>query len=117
MKAADYVVKHRLVSSMSMRNMLDAVRQNEGSEVLLYCPQFEELYYDIKMKFEFLVGRIEGFYDAIKDIDEIKPFALVAKEQYFSGILFNLRHGNVSNVREALSDMNIKVLEEWLSIT
>lgn len=114
LKCVDYVNKHRLVSSMSVRNMLNVIRTNEGDEVLSYCPQFKDLYYEIKCKYEYTVGHIEGFYKAIKNIDDIKPFAMIAKDQYFSGVLFGLRHNKVSSVRESLANMNIRQLESWL---
>lgn len=116
MKCEDYVKKHRLVSSVSIRNILDVIRTNEGDEFISYCPQFKDLYYDIRVKYEYLVGKAEGFYSAIKDIDDRKKFAMVAKDQIFSGILFGLKYNKISNVREALADMNIKHLEIWLKV-
>jgi len=116
MKCEDYVKKHRLVSCMSQRNMLDAVRTNEGDEILLYAPQFEKLFWEIKCNYERLVGRIEGFYDATKHIEDKKEFALLVKDQKFSGVLFGLRHGKINSIRQGIADMNIKQLEQWLGM-
>ncbi|KKL47680.1 hypothetical protein LCGC14_2333150, partial [marine sediment metagenome] len=115
-KCCDYVKKHRLVSSMSQRNMLDAVRTNEGDEILLYAPQFEKLFWEIKCRYEKLTGQIEGFYEAIKHIDDKKKFALLAKDQKFSGVLFGLKHGKTDSIKQYLADMNIKALEQWLGM-
>ena len=116
MKCVDYVKRHRLISCMSKRNMLDAVRTNEGEEVLLYAPQFEKLHWEIKYNYERIVGEITGFYNAIKHIDGKKEFAMLAKDQIFSGTLFGLKHGKVNNIKQYLAEMNIKTLEQWLGI-
>lgn len=116
MKCEDYVVKHRFISSMSQRNLLDIVRTNEGSEVLLYVKQFDELYHDIRSKFERLRGEIHGYYNAIKHIDDRKQFAAMATTQKFSGILFGVHFGKVATIEDALATMNIKNLEQWLDL-
>lgn len=116
LKCEDYVKKHRLVSSISQRNLLDVVRTNEESEVLLYCKQFDELFNDIKSRYEYLRGEIHGFYNAIKHIDDRKQFAALATTQKFSGVLFGVKYGKASSIESALADMNIKNLEQWLEL-
>jgi len=92
------------------------VRTNEGDEILLYAPQFKDLYWEIKCKYEYFLGQIEGFYNAIKHIDDHKEFAMLAKNQIYSGALFCLKHGKVDSARQYLANMNIKHLEEMLEL-
>jgi len=115
-KCEDYLRKHRMVSSMSIRNMLDAIRTNEVDEVLVYCPQFKDMCYDLKTKYEHLVGKIEGVYSIISDIDDKKQFASYATKYNFSGILFGLKNGKIKSIKEGLASMQIKSLEDWLGV-
>jgi len=116
MKCADYVKKHRLVSSMSQRNMLDAVRTNESDEILIYAPQFERLYWNIRVRYENLLGEIQGYYDGVQHIDERKDFAALATQKKYSAGLFSMKFGQLTSFKEYLADMNIRQLEDWLKI-
>lgn len=115
-KSPQYVAVAHLKDAFTTRRLLEIVRTNENSEFLSYYPEYNELYCDIKAKYENKVGFIEGFYEAIKEIDDRKQFALTAKEQDFSGILFGIKYGTVRSVRSAIADMNIKHLEKWLGM-
>jgi len=115
LKCDDYIKKHRLVSSMSKRNMLDVIRTNESDEVMPSVPQFKELHWDIRTRYEYLVGEITGFYDGIKHLDDRKQFAQMATQKFYSGVLFSLKFNNVS-IRESLAGIHIKALEKWLDL-
>jgi hypothetical protein len=122
LKAASYVHLAHLKDSCgaSKRQMLEIIRNNESEEFLAYFPEFKDIFFDIKVKFEHLVGQIEGFYEAIKDIDDRKSFALKATTQKFSGLLFAMKFGNrdgqLSSFHRGLSQVHIKLLETWLGI-
>lgn len=112
MKCEDYVLKHRFISSVSTRNLLDLVRQNEGQEFLSYFKEWQKEYDVLKEIYENLVKEIESEYDKHKHIKDQKEFALAIKKNKFSGCMFQLRSGKINNVREGLCSMNIKHLEE-----
>ena len=115
-KSPQYVAVAHMKDGFTTRRLLEIVRTNENSEFLSYYPEYTELYYEIKIKYEKMVGRIEGFYEAIKDIDDRKQFALKATTQKFSGILFSLKFGKFDTIQQSLADMNIRVLEQWLGM-
>lgn len=115
-KSPQYVALSHIRDSFSVRRMIEIIRTNEHAEFLSYFEEFKDMFNEIKPKFEYLVGKIEGFYEAIKHIEERKEFAMIAKSQKFSAILFGIKFGSMSSVREALVNTNIKVLEEWLNV-
>lgn len=115
-KSPAYVALAHLKDGFSTRRMIQLVRTGEDKEFLSYFPEYTDLYCQVKAKFEYLVGQAQGFYDAIQHIEDRKDFALRAKDQAFSGILFGLKHGHVNSVREYVAEMQIKTLEEWLAI-
>lgn len=116
MKCDDYVRKHRLVSSLSQRNILDLVRNKEGSEFLVYFPEWQDLYDEMKRKVNGLAVEIENEYNKIKNIKNQKDFAMKAKGSRYSGILFNLRNGKTETVKESFANMHIKNLEGLLGL-
>ena len=115
-KGPQYVAVAHMRDGFTTRRMLEIIRTNENQEFLSYFPEYKDLYHDIKAKYEFLVGKIEGFYEAIKHIDERKQFALLATTQKFSGTLFGLKYNKFNSARESIAEMNIQNLEEWLDI-
>ena len=115
-KSPQYVAIAHLKDSFTTRRMLEIVRTNEQSEFLQYYPEYSDIFYDIKVRYERLVGQIEGFYEAIKDIEDRKEFANKATTQKYSGTLFGLKFGKVSSIHESLADMNIRHLEKWLGL-
>lgn len=115
-KSPQYVAVAHMKDGFTTRRMLEIVRTNENSEFLSYYSEYESLYWKIKVKYEHLVGKIEGFYEAIKHVDDRKQFALSATTQKYSGTLFSLKFGKVNNVREFLADMNIRHLEQWMGV-
>lgn len=115
-KSPQYVAVAHMKDGFTTRRMLEIVRTNENSEFLSYYPEYIELYYDIRSKYERFLGRIEGFYDGIKHIDDRKQFALLATTQKFSGTLFNLKFGKVNDAKQSLANMNIRQLEQWLEM-
>ena len=112
MKCEDYVRKHRLVSSMSQRNLIDIIRQNETEELLAYFPEWEKEHDNLKIEYESLVHSIESVYNKSKNIRSQKDFARAIKTHRFSGCMFQLRNKKVSSVRDYLQKMNIKHLEQ-----
>jgi hypothetical protein len=118
MKCKDYTLLSHLKDSClnSKRQMLEVIRNNESEEFLVAFPQFKDLFYEIKLKYERLLGNIEGSYQMIKDIEDQKAFAMQAKKSPYSGPLFNMRHGNITSFKQALAETHIRTLEQWLGL-
>lgn len=114
MKCGDYVKKHRIVSGVSSRNLLDIIRKNESDEFLVYCPQFRSMHDEIKSKYDNLCKDIYAYYKSIKHIDNRKEFASLACSQKFSGVLFDIKFGGREKVEDCLENMRIKTLERLL---
>jgi len=115
-KSPQYVALAHIKDTFSTRRILEIVRTNENEEFLSYYPEYAGIYWEIRCKYERLLGQIEGAYDAIKGIDDRKSFALLAKDFKFSGALFGMKFGNLKSFKDYLADMQIKYLEDWLKI-
>lgn len=115
-KSPQYVAVAHMKDGFTTRRMLEIVRTNENSEFLSYYPEYTNLYIDIRSKFDNLVSYIQGYYDAIKDIDQQKDFAKEATKTKYSGPMFALRHGKYDSIRSYMADMNIRNLEQWLGL-
>lgn len=111
-----YDALSHLKSSLSTRSLLEMARRNSNTGFLSAFPGYADLYYKIRIKYERFLGEMEGFYDAIKDIEHNKDFAAKATTKKYSGALFAMRHGKVSELKEFLAEMQIKHLEDWLEI-
>jgi hypothetical protein len=115
-KGEDYLRLHRMVDGMSQRKMLDIIRINEGSEFLVYFPEWTELYTDIKLKLDKLIALAEDVYEARKIHTNQKDFALTVKDLPYSGALFAVRSGKVKSFQEYFATCNIKTLEQLLGL-
>jgi hypothetical protein len=117
-KSPAYVAVSKLKDSTcsSNRQLLEKIRINDHEEFLAYFPEMKDIYFAIKSRYERLLGQIEGFYWAIENIEDKKKFAMLAKDQKFSGLLFAMKNGKIDNFKAGLAEMNIKYLEEWLNI-
>ena len=105
--------------TMSTRRILEVIVANENDEFASYLdeyPEYTKIYVDIRARYERLLGEMEGFYEAVKDVDDRKSFALKVKHKKYSGALFGLKYGGVSSMREYLANMQIKNLEDWLDV-
>lgn len=115
-KSPQYVAISHIRESFSSRKMLEIVRLNEGEEFLSYFPEWTELYYKIKENYLQLVAHIEETYRQYQDIETQKDFAFAIKNLPYSGVLFSLRAGKVSSVKEALRNVTINKIEELLGV-
>ena len=115
-KSLAHVNLSHLRQNLSARGILEVVRSGEGGEAIAYFPQLKGLYDEVRLKYEKLVSEVEGFYAAIKSIDDRKTYASFATQAYYSGILFGLKFGGLGSVREGLMKIQIKNLEGWLGL-
>lgn len=115
-KSPQYVAISHLRTGFSTRRMLEIVVTNEGEEFLNYYPEWRELYRQIEAKYNTLVKSIERQYQEYKSIPIQKDFAFAVKHLPCSSILFSLRGGKSTSVRESLAKTSIHKLERLLEI-
>lgn len=115
-KSPQYVAISHLRTGFSTRRMLEIVATNEGEEFLNYYPEWRNLYRQIETKYDALVAEIEAKYQKYQSIPIQKDFAMAVKHLDCSNILFALRAGKSSSVRESLAKTSIPKLESLLNI-
>ena len=117
-KGKNYLAMSHLKESCgsSKRQLLELVRNNEGDEFLTAFEEYRNEYNEIRFKYERLIGKMEGFYDAIKHITERKDFAIQAKKVNYSDALFSMKYGKVSDFKNYISTLPIKSLEKLLEL-
>ena len=107
-KSPEYVAISHLKTGFSTRRMLEIVATNEGEEFLNYYPEWTKLYQQIKAKYNSLIAEIETQYQQYQNIAIQKDFAIAVKHLTYSGILFSLRSGKSSSVKESLAETSIQ---------
>ena len=114
-KSDDYVKLHRFHQGFSQKNLIDAVRTNEGSEILTHFPNLKQLYDELKLKYDALVERIQTTFDKISSIENQKEFAIAAtKYPDIQGFFFNMRAKKLS-VKDVLLSCSLEKLQELLN--
>lgn len=121
-KTPQYVALSRFKDAMSTvpaREILKVLVDNENEEFGTYLeeyPEYASLYAEVRGRFDYHRGMIDGMYEMVKDIDDRKQFALRVKDSKYSGALFGLKHGKFKTVRDYFTQMPIKSLESLLGI-
>ena len=115
-KSPEYVAIAHFRDSFSPRRMLQIIRANEGEEFLSYYPEWQELFDEIKAKFNRLKAEIESTYAQHSHIENQKEFALAIKELPYAGLIFNLRKNKINSIAEGLKETTIQKLESLLEI-
>lgn len=115
-KSSQYVAWSHFRSSFSTRKMLQIILANEGDEFLNYYPEWTKLYQQIEEKYQKLIVEIREKYEQYKDISVQKDFALAIKDLSYSGILFALRGGKSSSIKEALANTSLNKVEQLLGL-
>jgi hypothetical protein len=116
LKCPQYVAIHHLKEGFSPKRMLEIVRGAESDEVLAYFPQYADMIAEIREKYNAEIAAIRAAYEAHKDIEDQKTFALAVKDYPLSGILFSLRNKKIASIEDGLAKMPIKSLMERLKI-
>jgi hypothetical protein len=115
-KSLGYVRIANIKKRMDLESLLEIHIRNEQSEFLSYFPEFNREFLNLKEKFDKTVLEYGTFYEGIKGIKDQKEFALKAVTKQHPAILFDVRKGRYKNVKECMSNMNIrKCLELILS--
>jgi hypothetical protein len=91
-KSKDYVAKHHLRSSWSLKNAIQVVLNNEVDEVVNYFPEYKEKLIYIDNEIEELVFKILSRYKYAYELPTVKDVGLYLKHDDlpFKHIIFTL---------------------------
>ncbi len=117
-KGDDYVARHHLKSSWSVRKAVEVVLKNEIAEIINYFPAFTDQLNDIKKRYDLLVKHLMDTYAEIQSIENKKEFALAlqARKPLIPGALYMLHSNKTYSIHKYLADMNIRNLVEVMGL-
>lgn len=113
-KHPGYVAIHHLKDQASDKNFVEIIRTGETSELVSYFPDFNNQMENLKFKYEILVSKIQEVWEVTRCVASQKDFALLVKNLPYSGILFCLRNGKITSVKQGLKEMRIENLMELM---
>ena len=114
LKSSEYVKLSHMKDGSSYRKLLAVVVNNESAEFLAYFHELQSLFEEITEKYSKLVAMLEREYDRYKDIEVQKDFAMSVKDFPYSGVLFSLRSGKASSVRDYMVGLPVTKVEQYL---
>ncbi|MEM9153330.1 MAG: hypothetical protein AAGB19_23145 [Cyanobacteria bacterium P01_F01_bin.3] len=114
LKSSEYVKLSHMKDGSSYRKLLSVVVNNESAEFLAYFQELQSLFDEITEKYSKLVAMLEREYDKYKDIEVQKDFAMAVKDFPYSGVLFSLRSGKASSVRDYMVGLPVTKVEQYL---
>ena len=94
--------------SLNPKSVLTLVLNNNQEEYLSYFPEDKPIFDDVEKVVADSVIRLETLWEELKDIENQKEYALALQSKIsedlkpFTGILFRLRSGKLSSVREGI---------------
>ena len=109
-KLSKYLALHRMKGNdnvFRIKNLLPFVLTNETDELLTYYPEVEYLYREVESKVKDSFNELYNVYINSQGIENQKDFAMLVKNNLFSGILFKLRKSYGVNIPLD------KLKEEW----
>jgi hypothetical protein len=106
-KSLSYLALHHLFDKgeLQQKRLVQLALANEGDEVLLYLPQLEEKYKETKAVLDASFQALLAAWNAAKDIQDQKAFALSVKSSQagkYSGLLFSFRKLSKENQKESV---------------
>ncbi len=113
-----YVFWAHVRDGMGTRKMLEIIRKGESIEFLCHWRSWQSLHDSINAKYQELVTYLEEAWNKLRDYprDNRKEWALQAVQYRHAPCLFSLLDNKVSSVKEYLSKINIKSLEQSLGL-
>lgn len=93
-KSKTYLSLHRMKGNdnvFRVKNLLPFVLTNETDELLAYYPEVETLYREVEAKVNDCFNQLLIVFNDSQGIENQKDFAMLVKNNLFSGILFKLR--------------------------
>jgi hypothetical protein len=113
-KSPQYVALAHLRESFSPRRLLEVVINNEGDELLTYYPEWRELYEQLQLQYDRLIQIIDQAVQTHQHIEDQKEYAIAIKALPYSGVLFALRSGKATTIRQALQRMSFNRIEQLI---
>lgn len=114
LKSSEYVKLSHIKDGSSYRKLLSVVVNNESAEFLAYFKELETLFREIQAQYVQLISQLECEYEKYKHIKEQKDFAIAVKDLPYSGVLFSLRSGKASSVRDYMAGLPITKVEQYI---
>lgn len=108
-KSPQYLAAHHATDSLgsSWRNVCEAVLTGHADDISAVVPQLvRDRIESLRGPIGQIVARVEADYAELRDIDDMKTFALAAKERLFPGALFALKRGKTESVERFVRDAN-----------
>lgn len=116
LKNLEYIKYSRMKEGLSLRSLLEIIRENEQTEFLAYFPEYTEYYNQIKVIYDEAIREAEELYLRYKDIENQKEFALAVKDSKVGWVAFSLRNKKADSCKECFKQVDIKRLEQILNI-
>lgn len=104
-KNSVYVTAHRLKNNgnLTLKTIVETIITNEDSEFLVYFPEYNSMFDEIREKIYYIDKTIKSAYNEIQHISNQKEFALEAIKYSFSSVLFSMRKNNTEEIRKFIS--------------
>jgi hypothetical protein len=115
-KCPQYVALSHMKDTLSPRSMLEVIRKGESDEFLNYFPEIRPVYESVKSKYDQLCQELNAEYEAVKEIESQKDFAMAIKASRCSSALFALRNKKSASLREYFSDASQQAVERAVGI-
>lgn len=118
-KSSHYVLVHQMRGNgaPSMNNLLELVAKNEQDELLAYFPEYKVFVKPIEQIQEGMLICAREVYDATRNLETQKDFALAVKDQLVANLLFRARKDG-SEIDHAYGSMDVsqrvKLLEKFV---
>lgn len=103
-KHPQYVAMHHLRGRKDPKWLAKVILTGESPEFLSVFPEYVRPLEEIKTRYLALVSEAETSYSQAKAAPTQKEFALMVKDKPFSSIMFALRAGKISSVRQWLAE-------------
>lgn len=94
----------------SPKRILDVIRRGEAPEILANWPEWTDAFRAVQLDYDRLVSLIKAAWADHQRHPLGKEFALAVKGYPFSGVLFSLKRGHTSSIKEALKGMYLDTL-------
>ena len=115
-KSPQYVALSHIKDGCSIRRIVEIIKTNEHEEFITYFPEFEKVYNLAKGLYENLIKELTNKYQELRHIENQKEFALEALKHKASGVLFSMRNGKITTIKDGVNNIMTKNLVQILNI-
>ena len=115
-KHPGYVAMHHAKDGMTLRAFVEIARTGEVPEVIAAFPELKPMLDDAQARMVGLLSEVTQAYDALRNIESQKEFALGAMKTRCSGALFAVRSKKAESFKAYFRDMHLDSLLKLLWI-